>query len=60
MLARTEVQSPRKFGGRPRVWLYKALVALAYAPRALAASVASLVRPARRRQARLFRRLLAE
>lgn len=32
-LYRSKVQFYRKFGGRPRVALYKALVALAYLPR---------------------------
>ncbi len=59
-LYRSKVQFYRKFGGRPRVALYKALVALAYAPRFVAAGLASVVRPAWRPQARLFRRLLAE
>lgn len=59
-LYRSKVQFYRKFGGRPRAALYKALVFLAYLPRLAAASVASLVRPAWRPQARLFRRLLAE
>lgn len=59
-LYRSKVQFYRKFGGRPRVARYKALVALAYLPRAAAAGVASLARPAWRPQARLFRRLLAE
>ncbi len=59
-LYRSKVQFYYKFGGRPRVALYKALLALAYLPRAAAAGVTSLVRPASRPQARLFRRLLAE
>ena len=59
-LYRSKVQFYHKFGGRPRVALYKALVALAYLPRFAAAGLASLVRPAWRPQARLFRRLLAE
>ncbi len=59
-LYRSKVQFYYKFGGRPRVALYKALVALAYLPRLAAAGLASPVRPAWRPQARLFRRLLTE
>ena len=59
-LYRSKVQFYRKFGGRQRVGLYKALVALAYAPRAVAASLAGLIRPALRPQANLFRRFLLE
>lgn len=59
-LYRSKVQLGRKFGGRPHVALDKALVALVYLPRFVAAGLASLVRPAWRPQARLFRRLLAE
>jgi hypothetical protein len=59
-LYRSKVQFYRKFGGRPRVALLKALLALVYLPRALAAGLASLAHPAWRRQARLYRRLLAE
>jgi N-acetylglucosaminyl-diphospho-decaprenol L-rhamnosyltransferase len=59
-LYRSKVQFYRKFGGWSRVALYKALVGLAYLPRAAAAGVVSLARPAWRPQARLFRRLLAE
>lgn len=59
-LYRSKVQFYRKFGGRPRVARYKALVALAYLPRFLLAAAASLARPAWHRQASLFGRLLAE
>jgi len=59
-LYRSKVQFYRKFGGRQRVALYKALVALAYLPRFVAAGLASLFRPDWRRQARLFRRLLLD
>lgn len=59
-LYRSKVQFYRKFGGRPRVALYKTLLALAYTLRAAVASLASLLRPAWRPQAHLFRRLLTE
>ena len=59
-LYRSKLQFYRKFGGKSRARQAKALLALAYAPRAVAASAAALLRPAWRPRARTWRRLLAE
>lgn len=59
-LYRSKVQFFRKFGGARRAWLAKALLATAYAPRWLAATLGSPFSAGLRRQARLFRRFLAE
>jgi len=59
-LYRSKVQFYRKFGGARRARLAKALLALAYAPRWLAATLGSPFSVGVRRQARMFRRLLAE
>ena len=59
-LYRSKVQFYRKFGGRPRVRQAKALLALAYAPRWAAASLAAPLRPSWRTRAHTYRRLLAE
>ena len=56
----SKLQFYRKFGGERRARQAKALLALAYAPRAAAASAVALVRPAWRPRARTWRRLLAE
>jgi hypothetical protein len=52
------LQFYRKFGGEPRARQAKALLALAYAPRWLAATLAGPFSDRLRRQARVFRRLL--
>ncbi|MBN1920541.1 MAG: glycosyltransferase family 2 protein [Anaerolineae bacterium] len=57
-LYRSKVQFHRKFGGNRRARLFKALVALAYLPRALIASAAGLLTPTLRSRARTYRRLL--
>ena len=59
-LYRSKLQFFRKFGGERRARQAKALLALAYAPRAMAASAAAMVRPAWRARARTYRLLLAE
>ncbi len=59
-LYRSKIQFYRKFGGEPRARLAKALLALAYAPRAAVASAVAAARPGFRAQARTYRRLLAE
>jgi N-acetylglucosaminyl-diphospho-decaprenol L-rhamnosyltransferase len=59
-LYRSKIQFYRKFGGERRARLAKTLLALAYAPRWLAAAAGSLFSPALARPARIFRRLLAE
>jgi GT2 family glycosyltransferase len=59
-LYRSKIQFYRKFGGERRARLAKTLLALAYAPRWLAAAAGSLVSPMLARPARTFRRLLAE
>ena len=59
-LYRSKIQFYRKFGGAPRARLAKTLLALAYAPRWLAAAAGSLFSPTLARPARIFRRLLAE
>ena len=59
-LYRSKVQFFRKFGGPRRARLAKALLALAYAPRWLAATLGSPFSTGLRRQARVFHRLLAE
>jgi len=59
-LYRSKVQFYRKFGGVRRARLAKALLALAYVPRWLAASLGSPFSTRLRRQARTFRRLLAD
>lgn len=59
-LYRSKVHFYRKFGGARRARLAKALLALAYAPRWLAATLGSPFSTGLRRQARTFRRLLAE
>lgn len=56
----SKAQFYRRFGGWPRVGLYKALLALVTLPRAAAASLAALLRPAWRPPARRFRRLLLD
>ena len=58
-LYRSKVRFYRKFGGPRRARLAKALLALAYAPRWLAATLGSPFAAGLRRQARVFRRLLA-
>ncbi len=58
-LYRSKVQFFRKFGGAWRGRLAKALLALAYAPRWLAATLGGPFSGELRRQARVFRRLLA-
>ena len=59
-LYRSKIQFYRKFGGERRARLAKALLALAYAPRAAVASAAAPIQRDRRPQARIYRRLLAE
>jgi hypothetical protein len=59
-LYRSKVRFYRKFGGARRARLAKTLLALAYAPRWLAATLGSPFAAGLRRQARVFRRLLAE
>ncbi len=59
-LYRSKIQFYRKFGGLKRARLAKALLALAYAPRWLAAAVGGLFSARARRYARTSRRLLAE
>ncbi len=58
-LYRSKVQFHRKFGGASRARRFKALMALAYLPRACAASGAALLSPGWRSRARIYRRLLA-
>lgn len=58
-LYRSKVQFFRKFGGAARARQAKALLALAYVPRWLAATLGSPFSAGLRRQARVFRRLLA-
>jgi hypothetical protein len=59
-LYRSKIQFYRKFGGERRARLAKTLLALAYAPRWLAAAAGSPLSPKLARPARIFRRLLAE
>jgi hypothetical protein len=59
-LYRSKIQFYRKFGGERRARLAKTLLALAYAPRWLAAAAGSPFSPGLRGQARTFRRLLDE
>ncbi len=58
-LYRSKVQFYRKFGGEARGRQARALLALAYAPRWLVATLGSPFSAGLRRQARTFRRLLA-
>ena len=58
-LYRSKIQFYRKFGGEGRARQAKAFLALAYAPRWLAATAGSPFSTGLRRQARTFRRLLA-
>jgi len=57
-LYRSKVRFYRKFGGTSHARLAKTLLALAYAPRWLAATLGSPFAAGLRRQARVFRRLL--
>jgi len=59
-LYRSKLQFFRKVGGQASARQAKALLALAYAPRAALASAAALIDPAWRARARTYRRLLAE
>lgn len=59
-LYRSKVQFFRKFGGEGRARLAKALLALAYAPRWLVATLGSPFSAGLRSRARLCGRLLAE
>lgn len=58
-LYRSKLQFYRKFGGAGCARRARLLYAAAYAPRALAATAAGVVKPSLRPQARCFRRLLA-
>lgn len=58
-LYRSKLQFFRKFGGEEYARQAKALLALAYAPRAALASAVALTDPAWRARARTYRRLLA-
>jgi hypothetical protein len=59
-LYRSKVQFYRKFGGPRRARRFKVLVGLAYAPRALIATVLGPMDAAWQPRARTYRRLLAE
>ena len=59
-LYRSKIQFYRKFGGERRARLAKALLALAYLPRAAVTSIAARAHPAWRPRARLYRQFLAE
>ena len=59
-LYRSKIQFYRKFGGEHRSRQAKTLLALAYAPRWLAAAAGSRFSPKLARPARILRRLLAE
>lgn len=59
-LYRSKLQFYRKFGRRARAGRFKLYLALAYAPRTLAASLAASLRPNWRPRARVYGRLLAE
>jgi N-acetylglucosaminyl-diphospho-decaprenol L-rhamnosyltransferase len=59
-LYRSKVQFYRKFGREPRAAEFKRLVRLAYIPRYTVAKLGSSFSPRLSRQARTFRRLLAE
>lgn len=59
-LYRSKAQFYYKFGGAGRARQAKALLAMSYAPRWAAASMAALLRPAWRSRAHIYGRLLAE
>lgn len=59
-LYRSKVQFYRKFGGPRRARRFKVLLAIAYAPRALIATVRGWLNVAWQPRARTYRRLLAE
>jgi N-acetylglucosaminyl-diphospho-decaprenol L-rhamnosyltransferase len=59
-LYRSKIQFYRKFGGERRARYAKTLLALAYAPRWLAAALGSPLAASPRRQASTFRRLLSK